>query len=595
MRDGLRSALLVISLTFRADFWRAGWLVLRTPVKMCTVLATAYGLKLLADGALAGDMSMLWLAIGLLVAGLTIDAGFGVGSLSWRAMVIEKTSLLIDQRVMQTVLSISGLAHHEVPKHRDQLELLRLRRGELGEFVDTVSHNLGIILLAVGSIFLLVQIHPLLILLPLAGLPSLWATPKAERMKVRAQEQVAETLRTTRHLFEVGTGAAAGKEIRLFGLGDTLRERHRRLWDRADRVQNRAAWLGSALAGAGWLAFAVAYGLAIGFVGWLAVRGEATAGDMLMALRLAAGLNGVVQGIVFLAGWLVAQLRTAGRLLWLMDYAGTRAAAEGQRANAPDQLVQGITFDDVTFRYPETEADVLKDLSITLPAGSTVAVVGENGAGKSTLVKLLARFYDPTSGRVLVDGVDLRHIDPAEWRQKWTAGFQDFAKFELLVSETVGVGDLPRIDDESAVQEALQRASANDVAASLPDGMATQLGRTYAEGVELSGGQWQKLALGRGMMRQAPLVVALDEPTASLDAETEHELFERYAATARRAAAHNGAITVLVSHRFSTVRMADLILVINDGRLVEAGSHDELMARRGSYAELFELQARGYR
>jgi ATP-binding cassette, subfamily B, bacterial len=595
MRDGLRAGLLIVGLTFQADPVRATWLVLRSPVKMCTVLGTAYGLKVLVDEALAGNMSGVAFAVGLLVAVLLVDAASGVGSLSWRAMVIEKTSLLIDQRVMQILLSIAGLAHHEVPKHRDQLELLRLRRGELGEVVDAVSHNLGIVLLACGSVVLLVQVHPLMLLVLLAGLPSLWATPRAERMKVKAQEKAAETLRSARHLFEVATGVAGGKEVRLFGLGPTLQRRHRDLWDRADRLQDRAAWRGSLLAAGGWLSFAAAYGLAVGFVAWLAVQGQASAGDVLMTLRLAAGLNGLVQGIVFLAGWLVSQLRTAGRLVWLTDYARAGRRTHPQPASVPERLVHGITFEDVTFRYPETETDVLTSVNVVLPAGSTVAVVGENGAGKSTLVKLLARFYDPTSGRILVDGVDLRRIDPVEWRRRWAAGFQDFAKFELLVSETVGVGDLPQLQDETAVRRALARAAAGDVPAALPNGLHTQLGRTYADGVELSGGQWQKLALGRAMMRVSPLVVVLDEPTASLDASTEHQLFEKYAASARDAAVRTGAITVLVSHRFSTVRMAELILVIDGGRLVEAGCHDELMALQGIYAELYELQARGYR
>jgi len=210
-------------------------------------------------------------------------------------------------------------------------------------------------------------------------------------------------------------------------------------------------------------------------------------------------------------------------------------------------------------------------------------------------VKLLARFYEPTEGRILVEGVDLRCFDPAEWRTRWAAGFQDFARFELLAGETVGVGDLPRMEEKAAIGSALARAAATDVVDGLPHGTRTPLGRTFDDGVELSGGQWQKLALGRAMMRESPLVLVLDEPTASLDAFTEHELFSRYAQTAGRVAAETGAITILVSHRFSTVQMADFIVVLDSGRLVEVGSHEELMSRGGLYAELFELQARAYR
>jgi ATP-binding cassette, subfamily B, bacterial len=510
-------------------------------------------------------------------------------------MVIEKTSMLVDRLLMQAALDAPGLAHHEVPKHSDQLELLRLRRGELGEMVDTISHNLGMLLLSSGSVLLLAQIHPLLLLLPLFGVPSLWASFYAERTRVRAQERTAGKFRSARHLFEVATQPAAGKEVRVFGLGPALLDRHRRLWTDMDREQDRASWRGGMLAAGGWLLFSMAYVASIAFVLWLAVRGRATAGDVVLALKLAAGVNELVTWLAFMAGWLVGQLSTAGRVVWLTEYARSTRFVHPQPAPAPDRLREGIRLEDVTFRYPDTGRYVLENVSLDIPAGATVAVVGENGAGKSTLVKLLARFYDPTGGRILVDGTELIRIDQAEWRTRMAAGFQDFARFELLAGETVGVGDLDRMDDQPAVAAALSRAAATDVVDALPDGARTPLGATFDGGTELSGGQWQKLALGRAMMRPEPLLLLLDEPTASLDAPTEHALFERYAANARRVSALTGAITVLISHRFSTVRMADLILVVDGGRLVEAGGHDQLMARDGLYAELFGLQARGYR
>jgi ATP-binding cassette subfamily B protein len=237
----------------------------------------------------------------------------------------------------------------------------------------------------------------------------------------------------------------------------------------------------------------------------------------------------------------------------------------------------------------------LHDVNIPIPAGSTVAIVGENGAGKTTLVKLLGRFYAPTAGAITVDGTDIASFDVEEWRARISGGFQDFARFEFLAREAVGVGDIPRIEDEPAIVGALARASATDVVPTLPGGFDTQLGKSFDDGIELSGGQWQKLALGRAMMREQPLLLVLDEPTAALDAQTEHALFERYAGAARRVAAETGAITIFVSHRFSTVRMADLIIVIEGGRVAESGSHAELMAQGGLYAELYELQARAYR
>ena len=233
---------------------------------------------------------------------------------------------------------------------------------------------------------------------------------------------------------------------------------------------------------------------------------------------------------------------------------------------------------------------------MTLPAGAVVAIVGENGAGKTTLVKLLAKMYEPSTGSIFVDETPLARIPADAWRARLAGAFQDFFRFEFRARQTVGLGDVPRIEDEPAVVAAVDRAGAGDVVARLASGLDTQLGPTWPSGVELSFGQWQKLALARGFMRDEPLLLMLDEPTAALDADTEHALFERYAAAAHGTGEiHTGRITILVSHRFSTVRMADLIVVLDGARLVEVGTHDELMARGGPYSELYGIQAAAYR
>lgn len=250
-----------------------------------------------------------------------------------------------------------------------------------------------------------------------------------------------------------------------------------------------------------------------------------------------------------------------------------------------------VRFEGITRRFPGVVA--LDDVSFEVEAGSCHAICGENGAGKSTLVKLLAKLYSPTSGRILVDGTDLARVDTVRWRERLAGAFQDFFRFEFRAGQTIGVGDLPRLDVEPALVTAAERAGAQDLVNALPNGLRTQLGPTWHEGVDVSYGQWQKLALARGFMRETPLLVALDEPTAALDAETEHQLFERYAASARQARA-NGSVTILVSHRFSTVRMADLIMVMDGAHVTEAGSHEELMALGGRYADLYRLQAAGY-
>ncbi|MFD0592055.1 ATP-binding cassette domain-containing protein [Catellatospora coxensis] len=247
----------------------------------------------------------------------------------------------------------------------------------------------------------------------------------------------------------------------------------------------------------------------------------------------------------------------------------------------------------MSFAYHGTGRQVLHGVDVTIPAGARVAV-GENGAGKSTLVKLLCGFYQPTSGQILVDGVDLAAVSPQRWRERISAGFQDFARYELAVRRNVGLGDLPHVDSEPHVRDALDRAQAAGVVDGLPDGLDTQLGRSWTDGQELSGGQWQRLALGRAMMRGEPLLLVLDEPASALDPAAEHALFERFADQAGRVSQASGAITLFVSHRFSTVRMADLIIVLRDGEVAEVGDHAALVAAGGLYAELFALQARAY-
>jgi ATP-binding cassette subfamily B protein len=339
-----------------------------------------------------------------------------------------------------------------------------------------------------------------------------------------------------------------------------------------------------------WAIFGSAY---VGAIVFVSARPGITPGAVLLVLaagsRLSAYIGATVGEIGFLRGfWLDGSRRMA----WLEDYAAS--LAEHADSPAPERLVEGIRLDHVSFAYPGTERLVLDDINLKLQAGSVVAVVGENGAGKSTLVKLLCRLYQPSQGTIFVDQADLARIPADQWRMRVAGAFQDFFRFEFRAGHSVGLGDVPRLDNELAVTAAVGRAGADDVVDRLPAGLRTQLGPTWPDGVEVSFGQWQKLALARGFMRDRPLLLVLDEPTAALDAETEHALFERYAA-AVRAETSNGRITVLVSHRFSTVRMADKIVVLDGARLVEAGSHEELIAKDGQYAELYRIQAAAYR
>jgi ATP-binding cassette subfamily B protein len=341
-----------------------------------------------------------------------------------------------------------------------------------------------------------------------------------------------------------------------------------------------------------WAIFGFAY---VGAVVFVSSGLGAPADQVILVLaagaRLSAYIGATVGEIGFLRGFWMDGSR---RLAWLEDYAASIAASGD--LPVPDRLHRGVRFDHVSFVYPGTSRVVLDDVSVTLPAGAVVAIVGENGAGKTTLVKLLAKMYEPSSGSILVDDTPLARMPAGEWRACLAGAFQDFFRFEFRAGHTVGLGDLSRLDDKPAVFAAVERAGAGDVVARLRSGLETQLGPTWPGGIDLSFGQWQKLALARGFMRDRPLLLVLDEPTAALDAETEHALFERYAAAARATGASDrGRITIVISHRFSTVRMADLIIVLDGSRLVQVGTHDELMAKSGPYSELYRIQAAAYR
>jgi len=595
MRRHLRALRVAVSTAFEADPKRAGAAFAVAILSGFAVTLTALWLKMIADGVARDDT-------GLAIAGaVAVAVSLGVMLLAeWTKFTLnlglnERTGTLIDQRLIALSAGVPGIEHHERPEYIKEMELLRRNRIVLAQTAWSLAEGLSVIVRAVMTGLLLAAVDPVLLLLPAFAIPSMFATAHAQRMWHRLEEERAEDARVQDHLFTLATTAGPGKELRIFGLGDEIVRRFDAGRDDLERAYLRARMRGALFSAAGWTVFAAGFVGAMTLVVSQAVDGRATVGDVILTLTLAAQVNQHASAVVAIVGWMFQSLKAVGRYLWLTDYARDAAIVPDDPAPAPDRIRKGIDLERVSFHYPGTETEVLRDVSLHIPAAATVAIVGDNGAGKSTLVKLLCRFYEPSSGTITVDGVALRRIDPEAWRARMSAGFQDFGRFELLARENVGIGSLAEIGDGDSVTEALVRASATDVIDALPAGLETQLGKTFAEGVELSGGQWQKLALGRAMMREAPLLLVLDEPTASLDAQTEHALFERYAGAARDAAAKTGAVTVLVSHRFSTVRMADLIVVVDGGRLVEVGSHAELMALQGLYAELYELQARAYR
>ncbi|MBV8572982.1 MAG: ABC transporter ATP-binding protein [Acidobacteriaceae bacterium] len=557
--------------------------------------------------ALPDALLALWLALlGAGVVqhrpGLVEGAAIGLGlsaAATWFLRTVstrfqrrfrDKVTIALESHVAQLQASIATVAHQERPEYLDRLSMLRNQVFVLDHMYMSLFSTLGWILRLAVTLALLTSIHPALILLAICAAPTVLTSSWRPVVERSAQENGAQANRLARHLFNLATTAAPGKEVRVMGIGEKLSRERYTAWQNWYSPVASARWGSACWHALAWAVFGCAYVAAVVFV---STGLHASPAQVLLVLaagaRLSAYVGATVGEVGFLRGFWADGSR---RLAWLEDYAES-AARQGDLP-VPSPLRQGIRLEHVCFVYPGTSRTVLDDVSVTLPAGAVVAIVGENGAGKTTLVKLLAKLYEPSSGEILVDDTPLARLPATEWRSHLAGAFQDFFRFEFRAKETVGLGDVPRLADEAAVVRAVDRAGAGDVVARLTFGLSTQLGPTWPSGVDLSFGQWQKLALARGFMRDEPLLLILDEPTAALDAETEHALFERYAAAARSGMNANGRVTILVSHRFSTVRMADLIIVLDGARMVEAGTHEELMAKRGQYAELYSIQAAAY-
>jgi len=549
----------------------------------------ALWLKFLIDGVVDGDRTViLWAALGLALS-TTGTWYLGVVSQRVQRRFRDKVAIALESHVASLQASVPTIEHHERPEYLDRLAMLRDQVFTLDHLFMSLFSTLGWLFRLVIIAILLASIHPVLVLLLAFSLPAFYASTWRPAVERRVEESVISNTRLARHLFDLGTTAPPGKEVRVTNSGEWLTKERSESWEQWYGPVARVRW-GTALWQCGvWAVFGAGYVGAIVYVSSVLDRGV---GDVVLVVaagtQLARYVGGTAGEMGFLRGfWLDA----SRRLTWLEDYA--ESVDRDASAATPDRLDESIRFENVSFTYPGTDKLVLDDINLELPAGSVVAVVGENGAGKSTLVKLLSRMYSPNAGRITADGVDIAEMPTGEWRDRLAGAFQDFFRFEFHAQRSVGLGEIDRLDSRPAADVAIDRAGAADVVDRLEHGLDTQLGPSWDEGVEVSFGQWQKLALARGFMRDEPLVLILDEPTAALDAETEHALFEQFARAAKEESAA-GRLTVLVSHRFSTVRMADLIVVMDGARVVEFGGHDELVAMGGHYAELFAIQAGAY-
>jgi ATP-binding cassette subfamily B protein len=580
-------------LGFKADPARAAGLIFAELLASCFLLTSTFMIKYVVQEATAGYRE------GTLVAALILAAAGGAGTIiyifyaSLILKVRDAVNLYLETELIRLTSQIPTLEYQDRPEHADKIELIRGSQGQLAGAMHALALNLRTIVMLTGSLAIMIHIDYRFAFLPLFAIPRAIAGRKAQLWAKQVQEDTAEPIRLSRHLYNLAASAVAGKELRLFGLQNEFLHRVRGISAQVQAAKDRTAWRTALILS---LTDAIVMAGCLGGIALVVIRAAAHRlglGDVVLVATMAASITLLV-GAALQSGYMLQNmLLTVERYLWLADFSAAAAIPPASNGQLPARLAQGIAIENISFAYPDREQPVLADISLTLRAGQVIALVGENGSGKSTLVKLFCGFYRPLTGRITIDGLDLADVQMEDWRARVSAAFQDFTNFELPLHESVSLGDLREPADRPRITGAMERAGAGDLVSLKPSGLDTSLGKKWG-GVDLSGGQWQRLALSRAVIRDQPLLVVFDEPAAALDPMAEHDMFERFAAAARSEAAA-GCVTILVSHRFSTVRMADLILVLDGGRIVESGSHQALMASGGTYAELFELQAKAYR
>lgn len=504
------------------------------------------------------------------------------------AMLENDAVASIDRHLMQAGTQLSDLVAIEQPVFQDELRMIEGESWRLSRLIAVFQNLFSALLTIAGLLALLAGLHPLLpLLLLVTGVPSLLVERRINQLQYQAMVKHSRPAREMSYCVQLTSDPIMAKEIRVFGLGDFLRQRFREraavAFGEVTRLRYRQlGWSGL---------FGSLHALMLGAGFWY-VAEQASAG------RLSLGDVALYLGVIVQAESRTASLLTSASLwhgIWMylrtlfafLDRAGTLLAQPaGQAVSLPTPFRIGLEFRQAEFHYPADRTPVLKGLDALLPAGKITALVGANGAGKSTIVKLLTRMYDPTAGALLLDGVALSAYDLDGLRRAIGADYQDFARFALSLRENITIGTHGKAQ-QITLEEAAQWSGADQVAAKLAQGYDTMLTRTYEHGVDLSGGEWQTVALARCFIRDAELII-FDEPTAALDPEAEERLFQRFRTLTQ------GKTALVISHRFSTVRLADHILVVEDGRILEAGTHAQLVAQSGRYAELFAMQAGRY-
>jgi len=578
--------------------YTVGILALRA-VRSFIPLAVLWIGKLIIDGVIAamrvretgGGGVVDWWHLGGLVA---LELGIAVGGEGLARLSSLLESLLgdlfsnrISVRLMQHAATLD-LAQYEDSETYDHLERARRQTvGRIGLVALLLSTAQDLVTLISLAAVLLVQLPWLLLLLVVAVVPSFLGETHYAALGYSLLFSWTPERRLLDYLRYAGASDEMAKEVKLFDLSSFLVGRYAKLsdefYDANKRLAIRRNVVSTVFVTLGTLGYYGAYAVTI----YLTVLGRFTIGSLTFLAGSFRQSRDLIQRILLSLSQVFEQSLYLSDLFTFFDVQPRVTSKPGARP-VPTPIRRGFEFQDVGFRYPGSDRWAVRHLTFTLELGERVALVGENGAGKTTLVKLLARLYDPDEGRILLDGVDLREYDLISLRKNIGVIFQDFVRYDFILKENIGVSQVEALDDDARVREAARRSLADSVAKRLERGYDQMLGRRFDGGVELSGGEWQKVALGRAYMRDAQVLI-LDEPTAALDARAEYEVFLRFAELTK------GRMAVLISHRFSTVRMADRILVLRSGELVDQGTHEELVARGGLYAELFSLQAAGYR
>ncbi|HEX8790822.1 MAG TPA: ABC transporter ATP-binding protein [Polyangiaceae bacterium] len=590
LRESVRHVRMTLALVWRSSPGMTVALAVLTLVGGLVPLGVAYAGKRIVDGVVAHDRrtTLAWVLVelGLVVALAVVQRGLGLV----RSVLGLRLGVDINVTILEKALGLD-LSYFEDSEFYDKLT--RARREASSRPIALVTESFGLvqsIITLAGYAALLLRFSPWAVLaLCLATVPATVAEMRYSKLAFKIRNWRSPESRRLLYLEYVLANDEHAKEVKLFGLGPTLLERYTKLSEEfyeEDRrlYVKRAVWT-QVLSLVGTGTFYGAYAaMAI-----MTAAGLLTLGNMTMYVLAFRQGQQSFQSALGAIGSMYEHNLYMSNLWEYLRLASPTATPTSTSTSLTTATTTGIVFDDVGFKYPGKDAWALRHIDLTIPPGESVALVGDNGAGKTTLVKLLTRLYEPTEGRILLDGRDLREWDPIALRKRFGVLFQDFNQYQLKVRENVGLGSVDHLEDEPRIGRAVESGGANEVVSALPGGLDAALGRWFQDGTELSGGQWQKIALARAFMREEADILVLDEPTSSLDAEAEHAVFERFRALAR------GRTTIVISHRFPTVRMAHSIVVLDHGTIMERGTHDDLVARGGKYARMFALQAEGYR